>query len=179
MKIKRLNFKKPTAKLKFSLFLIACIFLTLGILRFHNFPNSPFPLVGSTINHDDEKNKEIIAENNNQLTPKMKSPSKINTDISSLSSSNILKDLPEKASIKLLIGNKAFTIKKSSLVSGSPSDPDITVNLPEKYAVSLISNPCQAAKSANSNGDLKVTIHKSKASLLLKYRSMLKYRSCL
>jgi hypothetical protein len=102
-----------------------------------------------------------------------------NSGISSLSSSQIVKDLPEGSTIELKLGENFYTIQKNLISSGKPSNADVSIFLPDSYTNSLVSDFCETVKKADKNGDLVVRTTLSKASLTWKYRSMLKYKSCL
>ena len=96
-----------------------------------------------------------------------------------LSSQEIIKDLPKKGAIHLKVSDNDYTIKKSSVTKGAPSEPDITISLPSTYIPYLSEGLCSTLSKANANGDLSIELHLSKAELLWKYKSFLKYKDCL
>jgi len=102
-----------------------------------------------------------------------------NFDITYLSSSQIVEDLPKKAVISLQIGDDYYVVEKGSIRSGRASDPDISIALPVEYVRYIPEGLCSIIERAEHNGELWIEEHSSTASLLWKYKSMLKYRDCL
>ena len=96
-----------------------------------------------------------------------------------LESQKIVTSLPKNADMELNFGNKSYHVTKGSVEEGTSSNPDIVVNVPEKYIGELGNGVCATLKEATSNDDLSVETSVSNGELLWKYKSMLKYRNCL
>jgi len=103
-----------------------------------------------------------------------------------LESQQIIKDLPKSSIISLKTYNfdkgqrtieKTYTITKASVKEGEPSNPDIIILLSSKY-IGTSNDLCSLIKTANKNGDLAYELKISKASLLLKYAGIMKYKGC-
>jgi hypothetical protein len=99
-------------------------------------------------------------------------------DVSDLLDSDIVQDLPKNAVIELKLGEVYYSVSRDSVVSGRPSNPDLTISLPANYAGG-INNLCETIRKANQNKDLGIEAHSSQTSLMWKYRGMLKYKGCL
>ncbi|MBU0906569.1 MAG: hypothetical protein KKD18_00990 [Nanoarchaeota archaeon] len=99
--------------------------------------------------------------------------------ISDLANSDMVRDLPGKASIELKLGDGYYTLSKDSVAVGRPFNPDLTISLPSSYANQISLGLCEMIQNANANGDLEIEMHSSQTSLLWKYRGMLKYKDCL
>ena len=96
-----------------------------------------------------------------------------------LSSLDFVQDLPSSAVISLKTTNKEYSITKSSAVEGKAENPDMTISIPSSYISKLGKGFCAVLDEAKTNGDLGIETHISQTSLLWKYKSMTKYRSCL
>ncbi|MEK6909165.1 MAG: hypothetical protein AABX23_03880 [Nanoarchaeota archaeon] len=93
-----------------------------------------------------------------------------------------VESLPKSSSLELIIGSKTYEIdgKNVILSDGKNTDKDIKVILPQGYE-SVIGEIglCDAIKKANKNKELDFELYVNKATLLLKYRKLLKYSDCL
>jgi hypothetical protein len=135
-----------------------------------------------------ENTSEATQDNNQQTSTATKRSSNNNNalkfetigyDISDLDKSEMIKDLPKSAVIELKLGENYYSIKKNSVSTGRPPNPDITISLPAEYISQISLGLCAMVKNANSNGDLSIKTHLSQTSLMWKYKGMLKYKSCL
>jgi len=105
-----------------------------------------------------------------------------------LSSNQIVKDLPAGATLLLRFYNfntgtrqweKSYIIKRGDVREGSAA-ADMTIMINSKYLSELTSsNFCSVLQKAQRNGDFGTESTMSKLSLMWKYRSMMKYKSCL
>jgi len=105
----------------------------------------------------------------------------------SVMSTEFIKDIPEKYPVAITFfsfdgnGNRVF---HDSFLMGkneflTEGNPEIYLALHSKYIPEL--NPenfCEVIQAANKAGDLAFNSESNKASLLIKYRSMLKHREC-
>ena len=91
------------------------------------------------------------------------------------------KALPDKANVEISIGNNNYAVSGKTVTANAVSEnPDLTVKLPESYTSRIGEvGLCTALKEAVSNGDIKISTELSKFELFVKYRGLLKYRSCL
>lgn len=97
-----------------------------------------------------------------------------------LTQTNIVRDIPEGGIIEAYVGENVYTIQRGSMTRGAPSNPDVTVRMPERYLEIMGQRgPCAAFATARGNGELTVEMHQSSTSLAWKYRSLAKYKSCL
>ena len=99
----------------------------------------------------------------------------------------IIKDLPKKAVISLRLYSynagqrkweESYTITKANAKLGVAKEPDLEIIVHSLY-IPYFGNLCNAIKNANNNGHLEYIININKASLLWKYRGMMKYKDCL
>lgn len=100
-----------------------------------------------------------------------------------LSQNEMIKSLPSNAKVKLVLYNSTFerdyVISKDGVVQGNLDNPDVVLTLPVSYLNNLMSdNFCVVVKTANQNRDLGFESSQGMIGLLFKYRSMVKYRSC-
>ena len=102
-------------------------------------------------------------------------------------STEFIKDIPEKYPILITFfsfdgnGNRvyhdSFLIGKNEFLS--EGEPEIYLAIHAKYISELTpDNFCEVIQRANKAGDLAFDSESNKASLLIKYRSMLKHRDC-
>jgi len=104
----------------------------------------------------------------------------------SVMSTEFVKDVPEKYPIAITFfsfENGQRIIRDSFLVGKdqflSEGEPEIFLALHSKYISELTpENFCDSIKKANKAGDLAFDSDSNKASLLIKYRSMVKHRDC-
>jgi hypothetical protein len=106
-----------------------------------------------------------------------------------LSKTNMIKDLPKDAIILLHFYNfntgereieKSYVFTLGEIKEGVIENEDIAIYIHSKYLNELTTaNFCSVIQEANSNGDLGTEKKISNTALLWKYKSMLKYRSCL
>ncbi len=92
-----------------------------------------------------------------------------------------IESMPKSSSIDIVIGNNNYEIEgRNVYINNNEVDSDIKVILPENYE-SIIGELglCEAIRKANSDNDLKIELYTNKATLLLKYRKLLKYGECL
>ncbi|MEK6894378.1 MAG: hypothetical protein AABX10_02860 [Nanoarchaeota archaeon] len=92
-----------------------------------------------------------------------------------------IESMPKSSSIGVIIGENNYEIDgRSVYLNNGEMDNDIEVILPENYETIIGElGLCDAIKKANSDNDLKIELHANKATLLLKYRKLLKYSECL
>lgn len=93
-----------------------------------------------------------------------------------LEASGIAKDLPSNARIQIYFGDNAYHLLGSEIKEGEIEGPDMTVYVGEKYLNTEWSSICAAVKAASNDGEARVEMHASKASLLWKYKSVIKYK---
>ena len=101
-----------------------------------------------------------------------------------LSQNQIIANLPSDARINLVLSNstieKDYILTRGNVSDGKAENPDIILSLPLKYLDNFTSqNFCDVIQNANNNKDLGVKTEISAAKLLIKYSSMMKYKSCL
>ena len=96
-----------------------------------------------------------------------------------LESMSIVKELPKDASLNVNFGNKLYSVTKGHVNSDSNINADIIVNIPEKYLGKEYDGICDLVKEAVNNRDVSVDTTLSKTQLLWKYRSLIKYKSCI
>ena len=92
-----------------------------------------------------------------------------------------IESMPKSYSIDVVIGGNNYEIEgRSVYLNNDEVDSDIKVILPENYE-SIIGELglCDAIRKANRDNDLKIELYANKATLLLKYRKLLKYSECL
>ncbi|HLC53414.1 MAG TPA: hypothetical protein VJK03_02625 [Candidatus Nanoarchaeia archaeon] len=100
-----------------------------------------------------------------------------------------IKDLPAEGVILLQFYNFAegnrvlensYVLKKNSVTKNTVDAPDATIMLHAKYLDSLTNkNFCSVIADARNNGDFAIENRLSASAFAWKYRSMLKYKSCL
>ncbi len=117
-------------------------------------------------------------------------PVKINYDNieKELSRLSLVRDMPEKGEIMLMFYNfntrqrqweKSYLITKNGFKEGSSESPDFTIMMHSKYLTVLTNqNLCGVIAKAKETGDFGMETGMSKAGLLWKYKSMMKYKSC-
>jgi hypothetical protein len=98
-----------------------------------------------------------------------------------LASSEFVNDVPSGSPISLRFfsfsGGKR--VWHDAFLIGEDKEPVVYLTLNAKYIEKLTSeNLCDIINKANKNGDLGFHSEYSKATLLWKYKSMLKYRDC-
>jgi hypothetical protein len=96
-----------------------------------------------------------------------------------LASTNLINDLPSDASILLKTEDKTYAVEKGTVTEGSLDNPDIIITLPSSYIPQISNGFCSTMQQANANGDLKFTLNIGSVSAAWKYRSLMKYKSCL
>jgi len=106
--------------------------------------------------------------------------------VTTLTSSKFIKDVPKKNPISLRFfdfqnGQRrwrdGFLIGKNQLLT--QGKPTVYLTLDSKYISEFNQdNICEIIKKAKQNGDLGFHSKSNKASLLWKYKSMLKHRGC-
>ncbi len=96
-----------------------------------------------------------------------------------LSANDLVKDLPSGATISLKTTDKEYIVKRGQVKEGVADNPDIIISIPSSYIPKLNSGFCPTLEEARANGDLFTETRISKLSLAWKYRSVLKYKSCL
>lgn len=106
--------------------------------------------------------------------------------IQEVTSSSLLKELPEKAIISIQffdfknnerIWQDRFLIGKKGFLDAG--EPDFYLILRSKYISDFNNNLCEIFGKANKNNDLGFFTEQNKAKLFLKYAMVLKYRKCL
>lgn len=97
-----------------------------------------------------------------------------------ISSTNLVQDLPNEASIQLNIGDKNYILRKGSMSEGKIENPDVEISIPESYLEVMGKyGPCVAMANARKNQELSISTGTSASNLAWKYRSLAKYKSCL
>ena len=97
-----------------------------------------------------------------------------------LSQTNLIQDIPEEGVIAAYVGDEGYTLRRGSMSGGIPSNPDVTIRVPESYLETMGQyGPCAAFAKARGDGMLDVEMHQSSSELGWKYRALVKYRSCL
>jgi len=111
----------------------------------------------------------------------------VNKVASTLLESEFIEDVPKKNPIALqfydfkdgerFLQNGFLISENELLIQGEPT---IYLYLHSKYISEMSGNNlCEVIRKANRNGDLDYYSDSNKASLLLKYSSLLKYKDCL
>ena len=108
---------------------------------------------------------------------------------STLSRTNMIRDLPDDAVILLQFYNfnsgeraieKSYVLTQGEIKEGTTDNEDILIYIASKYLEQLTTaNFCSIVQEAKSNGDLGIELKSNKVSLAWKYKSMMKYKSCL
>ena len=99
---------------------------------------------------------------------------------SHLSQYSAINDLPKDSAVAFTIGSAEYGVNKGQVTEGIPSNPDVSIKVPEKY-FEIIGQQgwCAGLATANAAGDLNVEMHISSAAAAWKYKSMFKYKNCL
>jgi len=128
------------------------------------------------------KNNKIIADDIPEVN--------INYDnlASALSGSKLIQDLPKDGTIVLRFYNfnsgsreweKSYILKKGEVVEDYTEDTDMVITLRSDYLGPLTNkNFCSMVQTANQRGDLGLEYQVSKATILWKFKSMMKYGDC-
>jgi hypothetical protein len=108
---------------------------------------------------------------------------------SKLSSTPLIQDFPSKvtAGLKFFtfvsgqrVWQNEYIITKGSVVPGKASNPDVIVILHSKYVNRIYNEDfCNVIRDANKNGDLGYESELSSLTLGWKFKSLIKYKSCL
>jgi len=122
-----------------------------------------------------------------KLSPSVWIPVEINSASlpSVLEQFRLVDDLPEDSRIEINVGSNSYIVEKGNVEvqdgESNSGEVDAKVSLPEKYfEVFGEKGWCEGLKEANANGDLGVEIKEGKKKdLLWKYKSLVKYKSCL
>ena len=96
-----------------------------------------------------------------------------------LASTNLVKDLPGDASIILKTEKKTYAVQAGSVTEGSLDNPDMIITIPSSYIPKLSNGFCTTMQEAYKSGDLSFSLNIGSASAAWKYRTLLKYKSCL
>ncbi len=102
--------------------------------------------------------------------------------VETLSSSDFVKDVPAGSPIflRFFSFSGGERIWHDGFLIGEDKEPVVYLTLDSKYISQFNQdNLCEVIKRANQNKDLGFYSESSKATLLWKYKSMLKYRDCL
>ncbi len=103
-----------------------------------------------------------------------------------LASLEAMKDLPDDSLIQLKFysmesghrrWDKSYVIR-TGIVEGSIPDADLDILLDSKYIPELNGGLCPVIQKARVNKDMGFMLNKKAATLLWKYREMLKYKAC-
>jgi len=104
------------------------------------------------------------------------------------SGSSMVQDLPKDSKIVLRFYNfnsgqreweKSYIMTKGNVEEGYTDDADLVVIMHSRYLQGLTNkNFCSAVQIAQKNGDFGTESELSKATLLWKFKSMMKYREC-
>ena len=98
----------------------------------------------------------------------------------------LIKDLPKDASILLKlysmkngerVWEESYVIGKGKVYKDKSENADAVISLDSKY-VSQLWAFCSTLQKALNNGEASFELKKSQASLLWKYKGVLKYKSC-
>lgn len=96
-----------------------------------------------------------------------------------LNAQPMIKGLPEKSLIQLIVGEKNYTIKNKKVVEGNIENPDIIVYFNKDYIPEFNNGLCETLKKARNDGALSWNTKVSTFKILFKYNSLLEYKSCL
>ena len=97
-----------------------------------------------------------------------------------LSQTNLIQDIPEEGVIAAYVGDEGYTLRRGSMSGGIPSNPDVTIRIPESYLETMGRyGPCAAFAKARGDGMLSIEMHTESSSFAWKYRGLAKYKSCL
>ena len=130
------------------------------------------------------KQQGVISSNSSGLKEKLKGQMRnvvITTENlpETLSTSEIIRDVPKEALISLNVDDNYYAIESSHINREKIENPDISVSLPSDYLNRLSEDFCGTLSEAYSNGELKIEVRISKIEAVWKYMSMFKYKSCL
>jgi len=103
-----------------------------------------------------------------------------------ISQNSLIQDLPDDAIILLSFYSaspeeleKDYLLRKNSVEKGETHDYDMKLIINSKYLTKLNENNfCEIIQIAKNNGDFFSETEMSTTSLLWKYKSVLKYKSC-
>jgi len=143
--------------------------------------------IAYTINYLSEDKEKHMVDTNFSQTPAVKVSYSNFAEV--ISKNSIVGDLPSNAVLQLKFYNfnlgervweKSFVMRKASVTEENIANADIVLSLDSKYLRELTSrNFCDIIQKANANGDLGFESPLSEASLLWKFKSMMKYKDCL
>jgi|APSaa5957512622_1039677.scaffolds.fasta_scaffold43938_2 hypothetical protein len=103
-----------------------------------------------------------------------------------LQGTNLVQEMHKNAEIQLNLYNfntgsreweETYVIKKAQVYQGTAEDPDVVAILSSDYIEGL-GNLCPTMQTANTKGDFGLEYKKNTASLLWKYKGMMKYKPC-
>jgi len=127
-----------------------------------------------------------VSENENSIKTAPLSDEDRTKIVQILQSSELIKDIPKNGAIGLIfynfedgerVLNDAYLLGKDKFLTSG--EPDFQILIHSKYISELNENNlCEIIKKAKQNGDMAYYSDKSKASIILKYGSMLKYKDC-
>ena len=173
--MKKINFKELLKKINFKFYLLLLALIIFGlILSINSEDKSLFgPSTGKVVMNLPLKASEMDYQNLNQ----------------EFTNNEMMKDLPKDTKILLRFYNfnsgfrqweKSYVFNLGTFVEGSTEDYDLLLYMHSSYLAALNSySVCSIIKSANKNGDLGVEMNLPATKALWKYRSLLKYKSCL
>ncbi|MFA4960493.1 MAG: hypothetical protein WC548_02410 [Candidatus Pacearchaeota archaeon] len=164
-----------------SLILIVAIFLLINFIGGE--PSDNIPTQSASTQIQSTPNRcSLLGENDNYTKPDFNKLKEIMSD------QEIVKDVPSNGAISLRfyhftedcrIWDKSYILTNGE-IKDSTGESDIQIIVDSKYADKIsASNFCDVLKEARNNGDFGQDSTESMASLLWKYRSMLKYKDCL
>lgn len=143
------------------------------------------PIIGNVIFQNNVQNQDSVQ---NKAPTSAKKTTDYSTLVSDLLKSDIVQDLPNDAVLRLQFYNfdsgvreweKSYNLKKNSVQEGSDTG-NIQIIMHSKYVQDFkIKSVCEVLTSAKNNGDFGVDTEMSDSALVWKYKSMMKYRSCL
>lgn len=92
-----------------------------------------------------------------------------------------IEGMPDSSLVELNIGDNTYEIEGQHVyLTQSEGEKDLKITLPSGYEEIIGQiGLCNAVKKANENNELGVELHASKATILFKYRKLLKYGECL
>ena len=93
----------------------------------------------------------------------------------------VFNELPKSAEVQINIGGSNYAISDSRVTAGVIlEEPDVKVALPAGYESRIGEiGLCKALRESWQANELSVETSESKLKLLMKYRSLIKYRKCI
>ena len=96
-----------------------------------------------------------------------------------LNSQSMIKDVPDDAKIKLVVGESVYSIENGNIVEKDIEEPEIIIHLGEEYIEEFSNGLCPTLQKARSDGNLWWETNMNSVKLAWKYGKLLKYKDCL